>query len=168
MIARFLQAEEGTLAEGGASIIDHVSFKQDTADRLLYLMRVAGRVGLAVTLILIFMSVLVTLNTMTLAIYSAREEIAVMRLVGAENNYIRGPFVLGGIISGILAALVAITLLYPASLWLARATTGVYGGISILSYYLANFGILLLILLMIGALLGMVSSYLAVRKYLVV
>ncbi len=164
-IANFLKTEESALT-AGLPIIDHVSFKADTASRLLALMRTAGHVGLAITLVLIFASIVVTFNTIALAIYSAREEITVMRLVGAENSYIRGPFVLSGVISGVLAALVAMTLLYPATLWLRRATISVYGGIDLLAYYQANFGVLLLILLITGVVLGMAASFLAVRKYL--
>jgi cell division transport system permease protein len=112
------------------------------------------------------MSILVTFNTISLTIYIAREEISVMRLVGADNSYIRGPFITEGVIAGGIAALIASILLYPSVLWIRNITTGVYGGIDLVSYYISHFGILFIILLASGIILGTVSSFLAIGRYL--
>jgi cell division transport system permease protein len=116
--------------------------------------------------VLIFLSVVVTFNTVSLAIYVSREEISLMKLVGAGNNYIRGPFVVEGLISGGVAAILALALLYPASIWVRNTTAGVFGGVDLASYFLSNIIELLLLLLVAGVFLGVVSSFLAVRKHL--
>lgn len=161
-IATFLTNQDSD----SAAIIDQVSFKKDVVDKLLAITNSLRRVGLAVSIVLIITSILVMFNTTSLAIYIAREEISVMRLVGAETSYVRGPFMVEAIISGLIASLVAMLLLYPAVLWVRNATLGVYGGINLLSYYLSNFFYLFLMLLTAGVTLGAVASFLAIRKYM--
>ena len=89
-----------------------------------------------------------------------------MRLVGADRYYVRGPFVVEGIVVGVVAALLALVLLYPTTLWLRSATAGLYGGIDLAGYYFSHFAVLFLILMVGGVVLGSVSSFWAVRKYL--
>jgi cell division transport system permease protein len=164
-IASFLE-EEAALAAGGETVIDQISFKKNVVDRLVRLISVSERVSLAVSLVLIFIAVVVTFNTISLAIYSSREEISLMKLVGAGNNYVRGPFVVEGVMAGILASIFSIIFLYPASIWLRGVTINLYGGIDLVSYFLGNFAKLFFILLAAGVLLGVSSSFLAVRKHL--
>ncbi len=161
-IATFLTNQDAD----SAAIIDQVSFKKDVVDKLLAITNSLRRVGLAASIVLIITSILVMFNTTSLAIYIAREEISVMRLVGAETSYVRGPFMVEAIISGLIASLLAMLLLYPAVLWVKSATLGVYGGINLLSYYLSNFFYLFLMLLASGVVLGAVASFLAIRKYM--
>lgn len=161
-IATFLTNQDAA----SAAIIDQVSFKKDVVDKLLAITNSLKRVGLAASIVLAVTSILVMFNTTSLAIYIAREEISVMRLVGAETSYVRGPFMVEAIISGGIASLLAMLLLYPAVLWVRGATMGVYGGINLLSYYLSNFFYLFLILLLSGVVLGAVASFLAIRRYL--
>lgn len=151
---------------GGAGIIDQFSFKKDVVGKLVDVISVTKKIGFAVSLFLVIMSILVTFNTISLAIYTSREEISIMRLVGAGSNYVRGPFVVEGVMAGILSAFIAVALLYPVSLWVKNVTAGVYGGIDLLSYYFGNFFQLLLLLLIAGMLIGAVSSWMAIRKYL--
>ncbi|MBP9856004.1 MAG: ABC transporter permease [Candidatus Pacebacteria bacterium] len=162
-IAGFLEARGGE--EGSSQLIDKVSFKKDVVDKLLRVINSTQRVGFAVTLVLVIISILVTINTISLAIYTSREEISVMRLVGASALYVRGPFMVEGVIAGLIAAIGAVILLYPATIWVRNATTNVYGGINLVAYYVDNFTQIFLILLGSGILLGVIASYLAVRKY---
>lgn len=147
-------------------IIDQVTFKKDVVDRLIVLIGAVKKVGFAVSMILIFMSILVTFNTISLTIYSSREEISVMKLVGASNNYVSGPFVVEGIIAGIISVFISVGLLYPLVLWVKNTTSGVYGGINMVAYYVDNFIEIFLVLLVAGILLGIISSLLAIRRYL--
>ena len=89
-----------------------------------------------------------------------------MRLVGAENSYIRGPFLVQGIIAGMFASFIAVALLYPSVIWVRNATAGVYGGVNLTSYFIDNFAQIFLTLFASGIILGVISSFLAVRKYL--
>lgn len=162
-ISTFLTEKDKT---SSGSLIDQITFKKDIIDRLVRIINSSKRVAMVISLTLIFMSILVTFNTISLAIYTTREEISVMKLVGAGDNYVRGPFVVEGIISGVISAFVAITLLYPAAMWITSLTAGVYGGINLVGYYADYFARIFLILLGSGIFLGMVSSYFAIRKYL--
>ena len=163
-VARFLgNYDEGA---GAGGIIDQISFKKDIIAKLLAVIDTSQKVGVVISVLLVLMSILVTFNTISLTIYIAREEISVMRLVGAENGYIRGPFIVEGIIAGTIAAFVSILLLYPSVLWIRNITAGVYGGIDLVSFYISHFGILFLILLGSGMILGTVASVLAIGRYL--
>ena len=124
------------------------------------------RMGAFLTLVFVIISILITFNTIRLAIYISREEISIMKLVGASNMYIRGPFVVGGIMYGIFSAIVTLIILYPITYWLGPVTDAFFGGINVFSYYIAHFGEIFLILISAGIFIGAVSSYMAVRKYL--
>ncbi len=163
-IVKFLQDKDATAGEQG--IIYDISFKKDVVDKLSRLIDTAERAGLTIILVLVFSSVIVTFATVSLAIYVSREEIGVMRLVGARDQYIRGPFLVEGAIIGLLAAVLALILLYPATIWIHQVTAGLLVGINLLSYYLNNFGHILLILLGSGIILGVISSGLALRRHL--
>ncbi len=164
-IVRFLDNSENS-TNFNKSVIDQITFKQDIINRLIKLVNITREVGFAVSLVLILMSILVTFNTISLAIYISREEIAVMRLVGASNTYVTGPFIIEGAIAGIFSSIVAMGLLYPISLWITNTTKGAYNGINLLAYYVDNFAQIFLILLVVGVALGVISSYLAARQYL--
>lgn len=164
-IVRFLGGENSSSGLN-RSIIDQITYKKDIVDRLLSMVNAVNKVGLIVSIILVCLSILVTFNTISLAIYISREEISVMRLVGADDNYVTGPFIIEGIIAGIISSFLSIGLLYPLTLWITKITSGVYGGINLLAYYIENFAQIFLILLGSGVFLGIVSSYLAIRRYL--
>lgn len=165
-ISRFLQNYDSgsSLATGG--IIDQISFKKDIIDKLLAIIDTSHTVGFAVAAVLVCLSILVTFNTISLTIYISREEISVMRLVGADNPYIRGPFIVEGVIAGTIASFIAVILLYPSVLWVRGVTSGVYGGIDLVSYYISNFAQIFILLLISGIILGVVSSFLAIGRYL--
>lgn len=168
-IADYLDKDsKATLDQGEASIIDRVNYQDNKVviDRLGSLVDGMDRLGFAVGLTLVIMAALVTASTIRLAIYNSRQEIGVMRLVGAGNGFIRGPFIISGVLYGLIAAILAGILLYPATLWVTNTTSGFFGGINLLTYYLSNLGQIFLVLLVSGILLGMCSSYLAVRRYL--
>lgn len=165
-IARFLDPAQDSDSSFNRDIIDQVTYKKDIVDRLISIISTSKKVGFVVSMLLIFMSILVTFNTVSLAIYSSREEISVMKLVGASNNYISGPFMVEGVIAGSVSAFFAIALLYPLALWIKSTTLGVYGGINMVAYYLDNFVQIFFVLLGAGIILGVISSLLAARRYL--
>ena len=83
-------------------------------------------------------SILIIFNTIRLAIYTSREEISVMKLVGAGNFYVRGPFVVEGIMYGISSALIALILFYPVTIWMAPLTENFWRA-NVFNYYVNNF-----------------------------
>jgi len=166
-VASFLE-NTSTLSANGVSIIDKVNYNDNKTiiDRLSKIIDGVEKFGLLVTVTLILISIFITLNTLRLVIYISREEIGVMRLVGADDKYVRGPFVVQGVIYGIVAALLATALFYPVTSWIKNSTNEFYGGIDLFQYYVTNFNLIFIILLMSGITLGAIASFLAVRRYL--
>ena len=166
-IAKFLQGKSA-LSTDTLSIVGKVNYNDNKVaiERLTRLIGGVQKLGSIITAIMIGISVLITFNTIRLSIFIAREEIGVMRLVGGNNRYIRGPFVVEGIIYGLAAGTLTVIMFYPITYWLKSATQGFYGGVDLLHYFVANFVQIFFILMLSGATLGAVSSYLAVRKYL--
>jgi cell division transport system permease protein len=150
---------------GGSSIIDQISYKKDVVKKMTNLIDTSNKLGLAVALVLALLSIFAVFNTISLAIYTSREEISVMRLVGANNSYVKGPFMVEGMIAGIVASIFSLGLLYPAVLWVRSVTANIYGGINLVSFYFSNFGQIFLILFCSGIILGLVASYWATRRY---
>jgi len=150
---------------GGEEIIDQVSYKKNVVDKLMKLIETSKKVGYGVSLVLAFLAILVVFNTVSLAIYTSREEISVMRLVGAGNLYVKGPFVVEGMISGILSSFLSLGALYPAAIWVRDLTAGVYGGINLVTFYVSNFGEIFILLVSCGLILGLIASFWATRRY---
>lgn len=165
-IAKFLEDSSGVSAE--SSIIDKINYYQNRVviDRLTKVLDSAKKLGIIISIVLVIISLLVSFNTIRLAIYSSREEIGIMKLVGASGKFVSGPFVVEGIMYGVIASIVTIVLFYPLTLWLGNATQNFFGGINIFQYYISNFVQLFLIILATGMALGAISSFIAVRRYL--
>lgn len=163
-IAEFLEGEN--VNQG--SFIDRINYYQNKAaiDTLSKMIAGGTTIAFGITAALIFISIVIAFNTIRLAIYIAREEISVMRLVGASNKYIRGPFVVSGIMYGVVSALITLTLLYPATYWVSSVTKTFFSGFDVFDYYLSHFAQVFGVILGTGVILGAFSSYLAVRKYL--
>ncbi|MES2994655.1 MAG: permease-like cell division protein FtsX [Patescibacteria group bacterium] len=152
----------------GTDIVDRINYYQNKSviDRLTGAIQTMEKAGLFVVILFAGASVIIALATIRLAIYSARDEIAVMRLVGASNMYIRGPFIVAGILSGIMAAVIALLLFYPATWYAGSALSGWLGGFNLFDYYVSNFAMVFGILVGSGILIGALASWLAVRRYL--
>ncbi len=88
-----------------------------------------------------------------------------MRLVGASGAYVKGPFMVEGVIAGIMASILSLVLLYPAVLWVRSVTVNIYGGVNLVSFYFSNFGQIFIILFGSGVILGLLASYWATRRY---
>lgn len=122
--------------------------------------------GIIFSLIFGIIAIVVAFNTTRIAIYNSREEISIMRLVGASNWFIRGPFLVQGIIVGIVATFITIILFALANLLLNSKLEIILPGFSLFSYFLNHFWTLLFIQLTAGIGLSMLSSIIAIRKYL--
>lgn len=165
-IIKFFE-DDSALGKQNENLIEKINYNQNKViiDRLTSIIDGARTLGFLITLILAFVSVLITYNTVRLAIFISREEISIMKLVGASPRYIRGPFVIEGIICGVIASLVTLILFYPVSLWLGNKMT-TFLGLNLFDYYLSHLGEILLIIIFSGVFLGAISSFFAIRKYL--
>ncbi len=151
-----------------SNIIDKVDYRQnkEVIDKLSSIITNVKLVGLSLSGILVLIVILVTFNAIRLAIYSSRGEIKIMRLVGANNWFIRGPFVVEGVLYGVISSLITLGILYPIFYFISPKFSGFLPIEDLFGYFQANFWALFVILLGLGIVLGVGSSFLAVRKYL--
>lgn len=123
--------------------------------------------GSIATAVFVIISSLVVFNTIRMAIFNRKDEIQMMKLIGAERSFIRGPFVVEAVMYGFIAALIATAagygLLFFAREPIARYGVPVDGLLSTMTTYV---GLILLAMILIGAIIGVISSLIATRKYL--
>ncbi len=162
----------------GTPIIEKVNYQENKLiiDRLSRIIPIAEQTGLAVAIILVLVSVIVIWNTIRLIIYTAKDEISVMKLVGASNIYVRGPLVVSGIMYGIISALITLGIMAAVAYWSDTVILRLAGVqiaadfdliVNVLSnYFRDNFAQIFLIIMGAGIILGGVSSYIAARRYL--
>jgi cell division transport system permease protein len=156
------------LSTEGNSIIDRINYVQnkESIDHLNKVISATREVGFIVVILFALASVLIAFATIRLAIYTAKDEIGVMRLVGASNSYIRGPFIVDGFITGVIAAIIVFLALFPITWYTGLKTAGWLGGFNMYAYYLSHFPFIFLTLLLSGVFLGGAASILAIRRYL--
>ena len=127
----------------------------------------ADRVGLVASVVFIAISSLIVFNTIRMAIFNRKEEIQMMKLIGADRSFIRGPFVVEAMVYGFIAALfstgLGVLALYASRKKLASYDIAVQPTIDIVTVYI---GIVLFAMITVGCLIGVVSSLLATRRYL--
>jgi cell division transport system permease protein len=165
-IANFMKSDNA-LVLGTVSIIDKINYHQNklVIEKLNTIISSAQKLGFLLTLLLIIVSIIITFNTIRLTIFISKDEIGVMRLVGASKMRVRGPFMVEGAIYGAVATVITLAIFFPVTSWLGRNMTD-FLGINIFDYYLVNFFQIFTIVLTSGIILGVISSTLAVRRYL--
>ncbi len=165
-IAKYFE-NDNSLSKGALTIIDKIDYHQNklVIDRLTSIIKGAKSLGFVVSLFLIIISIIITFNTIRLIIYMSKDEIGVMKLVGASSKYVRGPFIVSGFLVGICSALLTILIFIPISIWLGNNMTD-FIGINLYQYYKSNFLQLFIIMLGSGILLGSISSFFAISRYL--
>lgn len=176
-IANFLTTKN-TGDEDGSPIIDKVNYEENKLiiDRLTAIIPTVEGIGAGVALLFVMVAIIIVWNTIRLIIYTARDEIAVMKLVGASNIYVRGPFVVSGIMYGVVSALITLILMAIFAYWSDTAVLRLAGVdvaanfsliVNVLSaYFIHNFAQIFILIMSSGIILGGVSSYIAARKYL--
>jgi cell division transport system permease protein len=165
-IAQTLEGDN-TIARSNSQIIERINYSQNkqVIDQLNNLIFNARRIGLIMTLVLSLVSIIIMHTTLRLTIYMAREEIGIMRLVGASGAYVRAPFLVQGVLYGAFAWLLTNLLFLPLTYIAGLKMTDLLG-INLYSYYTSHFFSVSGLVLLIGLVLGVISSLLAVRRYL--
>lgn len=148
--------------------IKNVSYAQnaDVINRLNKIINTAKKGGWALTLFMSFIAILITFNTIRLAIYSNRESINIMRLVGGSNFFIRGPFLVEGVLYGIISAVVSLLLIAPIIYFISPYANVVVPELYLWNYFLSNFVLLLIYQILFGVGIGLVSSFIAIGRHL--
>lgn len=167
-IAEQVSSPNSSLLGGASGSVDKINYYQlkDSIDKLNNIIGWTNTVGFWLSMIFILMSCMIVYNTIRLAIFVYRDEIAVMKLVGASNMFIRGPFIVEAILYALSATVVTLAIFYPATIWVTKKTVFFFEGMNINAYFLSHFFQLAGLLLLAGVVLAVVSSLLAVRKYL--
>ena len=148
--------------------IDKVDYyeRRPVIERIFSLTSLFSKIGISLSIVLIITAILVTFNTIRLAISNQKEEIKIQRLVGASNWFIRGPFLVQGAISGLIAVLIT-ALIFSSICWfLSPKIEFFFAGLNLFHLFIKNFWVLLLIQFASGILLAAISSTIAIRKYL--
>lgn len=176
-IASFLDSKN-SFSKDGVSIVEKVNYNQNKLiiDRLGRVIPAVEKTGSILAIIFVVVAIIITFNTIRLIIFTAKDEISVMKLVGASNLYIRGPFVVSGIMYGIFSGAVTLVIIaafayYSDSIILKFAGIQGVQDFSLLvnvfsSYFGSYFPQIFAIIMSSGIILGAVPSYLAVRRYL--
>ncbi|HEY6117970.1 MAG TPA: permease-like cell division protein FtsX [Candidatus Dormibacteraeota bacterium] len=148
----------------GVDPTDPTNYQGDFVNRMLDLSEWLAIAGVGLLIVLCIVSVVIVMNTIRTAVYHRRKEIEVMKLVGATEWFVRGPFVIEGIMTGLIAAAIALALLvvaYEPAVQQFRSDVGFIP----LSYDPSFISSLARDLMLAGALLGALGSYIGVRRY---
>lgn len=139
-------------------------------DKITHATNILRQVGIFAVLIFTVISVLIIFNTIQMAIFNRRDELTIMRLLGASTWYIRGPFVVENIIYGIFSAIMSVVIIkilfIVASQALQATSLGLLDINYASTYFNGHIWILLTIQLLVGILIGAASSVVATRRYL--
>ncbi|MFH1841451.1 MAG: permease-like cell division protein FtsX [Candidatus Nealsonbacteria bacterium] len=142
------------------------SEKKSTIERVFSVTSTMRMIGILLAVVFAIIAVLVSFNTVRLAIYNLKEEIETMRLVGASNWFIRGPFLIQGILSGFFATLITLLVFAITVLIFSPKIEILASGLNFAAYFFGNLHIIFIIQLATGITLGVLSSWIAIRKYL--
>ncbi len=139
----------------------------NTVEKIGRTINVVQKAGFALAIVSICLAILIVFNTIRMAIFNRRDEIEMMKLIGASRSFIRGPFIVEAIVYGMISALVS-TIAVAVGILSIRDKLSNYGiGMDRVSQLLTVYiGLVLLFMLLIGAVIGMISSFLATKKHL--
>lgn len=150
------------------SLIEKIDYYQrkPLMEKIFSLTSFAKKTGILFSFVLVIIAILVTFNTIRLAILNSSEEIKTQRLVGASNLFIRGPFLVQGVISGIFATLISLLIFSLVCWFLSPKIKILFPDLNLFTLFVKNFWVLFLIQIFTGILLAVISSTIAIRKYL--
>ncbi len=143
-----------------------VEARQQTINKLSSLMDIASRVGIVAGSFFVVISVLIIFNTIRMTIFSRRDEISMMKSIGADSYFIRGPFLIEAELYGVIAAIIAMVVGYLLSTKLLPGLGGYIEVKQTKSFILHWWWLILLGMITTGFVIGDLSARLALRKYL--
>lgn len=149
-------------------IVEKINYfeNREVIERLSSILGTIRGWGAIVAVLLAFIAVLVAFNTIRLAIYTLREEIGIMRLVGGTAWFIRGPFIVSGVLYGTAAAVATTSMFFPLAWLVSPKILMLVPSFNLFQYFLSNFWQFFSILFAAGIALGTLSSSIAIRRYL--
>lgn len=150
------------------SLIEKVDFskKEDTIKKVFSITSNVNKFGLGIGIALVLVVILVVFNTIKLVIDSSKEEINTMRIVGASGWFVKAPFIIEGAIFGFISFIFCFSATILSVYFLSSPLLSVMPGFSLFEYFMSNLWIIILIQLSSGVGLGVIASFIVVRKYL--
>lgn len=147
--------------------VNSITLRNDTINKLLDIANGVKTVSAVILVLLVFISIFIISNTIKLTVHARRKEISIMKYVGATNGFIRWPFMVEGIVIGVVAALLSVFLLGIAYNYVAGQATGMVETIQInLLQFSDTFNVLIVTYLILGIGIGTIGSAISMRKYL--
>jgi len=155
-------------SESMGSLVEKVDYREnkDLIERLFTITGNIKKAGLVSSAMLSLIAVLVAFNTVRLAIYNEKDSIAIMRLVGAGDWFIRGPFIVQGMLVGFFAALLSTLAMVILAIIFSERLNAFIPGLNMLGYFKTNILLFLAVEFGGGVILGSLSSFIAIRNYL--
>jgi len=166
--SQFDQVTELLAQDEYKDLVSKVNYteKKDTIRKIFAFMDNTQKIGLMLFAVLGVISIMVTFNTVRTAILSHKREIGIQRLVGAARWFIRGQFLVEGLIFGILGSIFSFFVAAAVCWYVSPAIATALPGMSLWDNFLANLWQIVGMQMAIGAGLGMFSSVIAVSRYL--
>ena len=147
--------------------ISKVTLRAETIMKLLDIAKWIRTASIVILVLLVFISIFIISNTIKLTVHARRKEISIMKYVGATNGFIRWPFMVEGIVIGVVAALISVLLLGIAYNFVIGKSTGIIENIEYsLLQFSEMFNVLIIVYLVLGIGIGTIGSSLSMRKYL--
>lgn len=147
--------------------VESITLRDDTINKLLDIANGVKTASAVILVLLVFISIFIISNTIKLTVHARRKEISIMKYVGATNGFIRWPFMVEGIIIGVVAALLSVFLLGVSYNYVTGQAAGTVETINIsLLQFSDTFNILILTYLILGIGIGTIGSAISMRKYL--
>ncbi len=150
------------------SLVDKINFyeNEQVIKRVQAISSGLQNWGFLATMALALIAVLVTFNTVRLTIYSQKQEIEIMRLVGGSNWHIKAPYLVEGALYGGFAAAIVAVIFYPVAYFVSPKVEVLMPGVSLIGYFVSNIFQFVPLLFFVGILLGATSSFVAIRRFL--
>lgn len=158
-------------ADSAAAIVastsnDDSDVRRKVVDRIVSISQGVSRVGTVISVSFLLISLMIIFNTIRMAIFTRREEIEIMKLVGATNWYIRGPFLIEGAMYGIIGATIAMAITLPLINVARPLFTSYFNASDVVTFVTDRIFLVTLAMYTLGIVIGTLSSFLAISRHL--
>jgi len=140
--------------------------RQGVVENVISISNSVSRIGAILSIVSLVIALLIIFNTIRMAIFTRREEVEIMKLVGATKWFIRGPFLVEGTLYGIFGAIISLAILIPFTRAASPFLTDKLGAGTTLEYFASHFLAVSGSMFAIGIVIGVISSWLALTRYL--
>ena len=149
-------------------IVESVNFKENekAINNFSSILKTVKEGIFGLTMLFILISIMIAFNTIRLAMYAHKMEIEIMRLVGASNWFIKMPFIVEGAIFGIIGCAITFVFIFPIVMYISPKVSQFLPGFDLQNYFISDFPGIAAVLLFSGIALGVISSLIAIRRYL--